>query len=983
MDIANNGNFFIGTRKGYSYYSNNNKIQENMKEEISSRSVSISEDGNTVVLGTTEKIIIIDQYGIVSEENTNNQPISHTAINSNGDIAVAATTDKLYLYRKSTDSWKNISIISTPIGLNITEEGSTVVCGMSSNQVWILNSRLDLLERYSTPKGLYSIDLSADGKYFACGLRNGKVIFLDTLKNEKWRKSLNYNVKTIKISNNGSYIFVLTNKVVIFDIFGDIVAEIPYSNNFKDLKSSKFGNILLCSTENELNFYNLKKENFICSNEFSYPSSKSIPLDDPLISEWSYGSFPQNIIVADVNGDTKNEILCSFEDEIKVLNSEGHILWNKSFPFRPGISIMDITSDFIPEIIVKSNNNLMELYFFDGNGNKLSHHEFYFRWYAERPGEKWGIGIEPLWSGDIDGDGLIEIICNLYAGYVLEPRGLYAFEYPSFKEEWYYPTAPHLTTFNFVDLNGDGEIEIITGSEAPWNGRRVQDTDDFHAYVYAINLEGNEIWKKEIGEGYKRVRVAVVDLEGDGDYEIIGAGWSNDNTWGSLFVLDRDGKYISEKNLVFTYSIYLQGISDLDGDGDMEIVIASSPSNLSIYDSKLKEIRGEDIGITMNYRTNSVINDIDGNGEKEIAIGSDDTKIVLLNRFLEEIWSQEYNDHKEKIKVFIVNLQRCKNQILILSDKLYSYSYSHNPDFPCIPWIISKENKFLEIENYLEDTNNSIASEDYEKAGEFLTLAKDICSDIGGEEGLEYYSERITEIEELLIKLKPSLEEPESPEQTKPQEIPKTPEPDKESEENKISLQEIAAYITIIGFIISLLIFIYQEKFKEKKSFKKNFGKEKNQKNTELLNEISNYKENKINHSIRLFLSYSSKDKNFVENLAKKLASDGFQVWYDKWEIKVGESITSKIKKGILSSDFLLLVLSNNSINSEWVKKELEEAYKILNSKKAFILPVLLEECKIPSILSDKKYANFKENPELAYKELLDAIYYHYTPINK
>jgi hypothetical protein len=128
----------------------------------------------------------------------------------------------------------------------------------------------------------------------------------------------------------------------------------------------------------------------------------------------------------------------------------------------------------------------------------------------------------------------------------------------------------------------------------------------------------------------------------------------------------------------------------------------------------------------------------------------------------------------------------------------------------------------------------------------------------------------------------------------------------------------------------------------------------------------------------RVFLSHSSKDKAFVEDLAKKLQFDGFSVWYDKWEIHVGDSIVQKINEGISTSDFLLVILSTNSVNSKWVQEELNAAtIKNINSKGAFILPVLLEKCELPPLLSDKKFANFSVDFESAYQELVEAINHH------
>lgn len=46
-----------------------------------------------------------------------------------------------------------------------------------------------------------------------------------------------------------------------------------------------------------------------------------------------------------------------------------------------------------------------------------------------------------------------------------------------------------------------------------------------------------------------------------------------------------------------------------------------------------------------------------------------------------------------------------------------------------------------------------------------------------------------------------------------------------------------------------------------------------------------------------LFLSHSSADKTFVEKLAKDLEGVGVNVWFDKWEIKVGDSLRGRSRR--------------------------------------------------------------------------------------
>jgi len=55
-------------------------------------------------------------------------------------------------------------------------------------------------------------------------------------------------------------------------------------------------------------------------------------------------------------------------------------------------------------------------------------------------------------------------------------------------------------------------------------------------------------------------------------------------------------------------------------------------------------------------------------------------------------------------------------------------------------------------------------------------------------------------------------------------------------------------------------------------------------------------------------------------------------VWYDKWEIKVGDSLIEKIQEGLDIHDYLAIILSPESVSSEWVKRELNSAVRLAAS---------------------------------------------------
>lgn len=113
----------------------------------------------------------------------------------------------------------------------------------------------------------------------------------------------------------------------------------------------------------------------------------------------------------------------------------------------------------------------------------------------------------------------------------------------------------------------------------------------------------------------------------------------------------------------------------------------------------------------------------------------------------------------------------------------------------------------------------------------------------------------------------------------------------------------------------------------------------------------------------RVFLSHTSSDKPFVSRLAADLASRDVDVWFDQWEMRVGDSLVDRIQGAIQDSGYLAIVLSPKSVESAWVRRELNAALaQELERREVFILPVLAKDCPIPLFLRDKLYADFRSS---------------------
>jgi formylglycine-generating enzyme required for sulfatase activity len=102
----------------------------------------------------------------------------------------------------------------------------------------------------------------------------------------------------------------------------------------------------------------------------------------------------------------------------------------------------------------------------------------------------------------------------------------------------------------------------------------------------------------------------------------------------------------------------------------------------------------------------------------------------------------------------------------------------------------------------------------------------------------------------------------------------------------------------------------------------------------------------------QVFISYSRKDQTFIERLAADLRDSNFEVWYDLSNLEGGSLWNKAIEQAIKDSQYVIVVLSPDAVDSEWVDAEVSFAKKL----KKKIIPLFYRPCEIGLVYVNLNY---------------------------
>jgi hypothetical protein len=93
------------------------------------------------------------------------------------------------------------------------------------------------------------------------------------------------------------------------------------------------------------------------------------------------------------------------------------------------------------------------------------------------------------------------------------------------------------------------------------------------------------------------------------------------------------------------------------------------------------------------------------------------------------------------------------------------------------------------------------------------------------------------------------------------------------------------------------------------------------------------------------FISYSTKDQDFANRLHADLQNKGVRCWFAPKDLKIGDRFRQRIDEAIRLHEKLLVILSEHSVQSDWVREEVESCLEREHREKRTVLfPVRLDD---------------------------------------
>ena len=186
----------------------------------------------------------------------------------------------------------------------------------------------------------------------------------------------------------------------------------------------------------------------------------------------------------------------------------------------------------------------------------------------------------------VDGKDRTALIICVNIGFDLEGRGVLAVDPWTGEILWRYVTGPNPLDFacKVVDLDRDGNREVVFFGRAPDNlgGRKINGYSDNESRLFVLDHQGELLWTHRLGGWYGGGYLTIADLNGDGFEEIITSTHTTPEVWGEVVVWSHDGRSLARRTADSEYRnvVLVPGQEDLSP----RLAVASKIGTVQIFE---------------------------------------------------------------------------------------------------------------------------------------------------------------------------------------------------------------------------------------------------------------------------------------------------------------------------------------------------------------------------------------------------------------
>lgn len=293
-------------------------------------------------------------------------------------------------------------------------------------------------------------------------------------------------------------------------------------------------------------------------------------------------------------------VLGCIDKKLYIMDEAGAI--QQTIPFNGWVRscrVFDVDNDGgASEIITGAGDNSLVVFEYDADKQE----------FCERFKHEFENNVSGVDAGDIDGDGVVEIVAGSW------DQTLRAFSGASGEEKWRVDVPDQVSTVRVGDISWDGRAEIVVGLK---NGT-----------VLALAGESGEVlWQYEMDKTI--IAIEIGDADNRGKNEVL-VGGSN----GVILILDADGKAVHEIDV--GERILAIKIGDTDGDNAADIIVGCGDNRVRVYENTTRTYEG----IKLRWRANFPgtvrgiwIGDFNNDGIPNIVTGGYDKEIRVLRDY--------------------------------------------------------------------------------------------------------------------------------------------------------------------------------------------------------------------------------------------------------------------------------------------------------------------------------------------------------------